>query len=37
MKYCKDDFQILKDAGKSVGVYTSPHNINIRERFETQS
>jgi dihydrofolate synthase / folylpolyglutamate synthase len=29
-------FQILKDAGKSVGVYTSPHNIDIRERFETE-
>jgi dihydrofolate synthase / folylpolyglutamate synthase len=30
-------FQILKDAGKSVGVYTSPHNIDIRERFEAES
>lgn len=28
-------FQILKDAGKRVGVYTSPHLIDIRERFET--
>ena len=28
-------FQILKEAGKRVGVYTSPHNIDIRERFET--
>ncbi len=28
-------FQILKESGKSVWVYTSPHNIDIRERFET--
>ncbi|MBC7503613.1 hypothetical protein H7169_01460 [Candidatus Gracilibacteria bacterium] len=30
-------FQILKRSGKKVGVYTSPHNIDIRERFETQT
>lgn len=29
-------FQILKESGKKVGVYTSPHNIDIRERFETE-
>lgn len=29
-------FQILKESGKKVGVYTSPHLIDIRERFETQ-
>lgn len=28
-------FQILKESGKKVWVYTSPHNIDIRERFET--
>ncbi len=28
-------FQILKEAWKRVWVYTSPHNIDIRERFET--
>ena len=27
-------FQILKESGKKVWVYTSPHNIDIRERFE---
>ncbi len=27
-------FQILKESGKKVGVYTSPHLIDIRERFE---
>lgn len=27
-------FQILKESGKRVWVYTSPHNIDIRERFE---
>ncbi len=26
---------MLKESGKKVGVYTSPHNIDIRERFET--
>lgn len=30
-------FQILKDAKKTVGIYTSPHIADIRERFETQS
>ena len=29
-------FQILKQSGKKVWVYTSPHNIDIRERFETE-
>ncbi|MBP9780168.1 hypothetical protein KBD33_06155 [Candidatus Gracilibacteria bacterium] len=29
-------FQILKESGKNVGVYTSPHLIDIRERFETE-
>lgn len=29
-------FQILKDARKNVGIYTSPHLIDIRERFETE-
>ena len=29
-------FQMLKESGKRVGVYTSPHNIDIRERFETE-
>ncbi len=29
-------FQVLKDSGKRVGVYTSPHLIDISERFETQ-
>lgn len=29
-------FQILKESGKKVWVYTSPHNIDIRERFETE-
>ncbi len=29
-------FQILKKSGKKVWVYTSPHNIDIRERFETE-
>ena len=28
-------FQILKESGKNVWVYTSPHNLDIRERFET--
>ncbi len=28
-------FQMLKESSKKVGVYTSPHNIDIRERFET--
>ncbi len=28
-------FQILEESGKKVWVYTSPHNIDIRERFET--
>lgn len=28
-------FQMLKESGKRVWVYTSPHNIDIRERFET--
>ncbi len=27
-------FQMLKESGKWVWVYTSPHNIDIRERFE---
>lgn len=27
-------FQMLKESWKRVGVYTSPHNIDIRERFE---
>lgn len=27
-------FQMLKESGKRVWVYTSPHNIDIRERFE---
>ncbi len=27
-------FQILKQSGKRVWVYTSPHNMDIRERFE---
>lgn len=30
-------FQILKESGKKVWVYTSPHNIDIRERFETEN
>jgi dihydrofolate synthase / folylpolyglutamate synthase len=29
-------FQMLKEFEKKVWVYTSPHNIDIRERFETQ-
>lgn len=29
-------FQVLKNAGKRVWVNTSPHLIDIRERFETQ-
>ena len=29
-------FQILKQSGKKVWVYTSPHNIDIRERFEIE-
>ncbi len=29
-------FQILKQSGKKVWVYTSPHNIDIRERFEME-
>lgn len=29
-------FQMLKESWKRVGVYTSPHNIDIRERFETE-
>lgn len=27
---------MLKENGNKVGVYTSPHNISIRERFETE-
>lgn len=30
-------FQILKKSGKRAWVYTSPHNIDIRERFETEN
>jgi dihydrofolate synthase/folylpolyglutamate synthase len=30
-------FQVLKEAGKKVGVYTSPHYTSIRERFETEA
>ncbi len=30
-------FQILRESGKRVWVYTSPHNIDIRERFETDT
>ncbi len=30
-------FQILKESGKKIWVYTSPHNIDIRERFETEN
>jgi dihydrofolate synthase / folylpolyglutamate synthase len=30
-------FQMLKESWKSVWVYTNPHNIDIRERFETQT
>ncbi len=30
-------FQILKESGQKVWVYTSPHNIDIRERFETDT
>ncbi len=30
-------FQILKESGKNIWVYTSPHNIDIRERFETEN
>ncbi len=30
-------FQILKESGKRVWVYTSPHNIDIRERFENEN
>ena len=29
-------FQMLKESWKRVWVYTSPHNIDIRERFETE-
>jgi dihydrofolate synthase/folylpolyglutamate synthase len=29
-------FQILKESGKTVWIYTSPHLIDIRERFETE-
>ena len=29
-------FQILKESGKKVWVFTSPHLIDIRERFETE-
>ncbi|MDD2870788.1 MAG: dihydropteroate synthase [Candidatus Gracilibacteria bacterium] len=29
-------FSVLKSAGKKVGVFTSPHLIDIRERFETE-
>lgn len=28
-------FQMLHDSGKSVGIYTSPHITDIRERFQT--
>lgn len=28
-------FQMLKDAGKTVGIYTSPHLFDIRERFSS--
>lgn len=30
-------FQILKDQGEKVGVYTSPHLVDICERFETDA
>lgn len=29
-------FQMLVESGRRVWVYTSPHNIDLRERFETQ-
>lgn len=29
-------FQMLKDRGEKVGIFTSPHLIDIRERFETE-
>ncbi len=30
-------FSILKQAGKQVGIFTSPHLCDIRERFETNT
>ncbi len=29
-------FQMLKESGKNVWVFTSPHLVDIRERFETE-
>ena len=29
-------FSILKEAWKKVGIFTSPHLIDIKERFETE-
>ncbi|MBC7498772.1 hypothetical protein H7170_03965 [Candidatus Gracilibacteria bacterium] len=32
----EDDIPDTQTSGKKVGVYTSPHNIDIRERFEME-